>query len=68
MREHPEIAKLLERRSFIQLASAGSFVSAFGGLGLISDELTRLAHAGRPKKPNAVSRRSWKPASTPSST
>jgi DMSO/TMAO reductase YedYZ molybdopterin-dependent catalytic subunit len=56
MKEHPEIAKLLERRRFVQLAAAGTFVTAFGGLGLISDELTRMARAetrpdGRPRLP-----------------
>ncbi len=49
MDKHPELIKMLERRRFIQLASAGTFITAFGGIGLISDELTRVAQAARRK-------------------
>ncbi|MEZ4223665.1 MAG: molybdopterin-dependent oxidoreductase [Polyangiaceae bacterium] len=56
MEKTPELEKMLARRRFVQLAAAGSFLGAFGGLGLLSDELTRLARAetrpdGRPRLP-----------------
>lgn len=51
-----ELERLVQRRRFVQLAAAGTALTAFGGIYLLSDDLTRAAQAqtrkdGRPRLP-----------------